>query len=400
MKGISFARRSFWIFAAALLVISLPAEQAKGPAYSDVQPGLGVPAAEFSRIVRDFSEPGGFFPSENLVSNETAYLYVVDLLRDMGISGGAYIGVGPEQNFTYIARIRPQIAFIVDIRRQAIIQHLMFKALFHLSRTRAEFLSLLLCKPPAERAPGPGADAGELVAYFSGIDTDKSLYAGNLALIHKTITDRFLISLDRADSAMLDRICSAFRDEGLDLRYRTAGGRGRGIGPYGYAPPGYWGYFPTFGELLLATDLHGGYGNYLTRESDYAFVRELQERNCIIPVVGDFAGSVALRRIADFLKAKHLHVSAFYTSNVEQYLFRGDGFDRFAGNVGQLPVTGRSLIIRAYANQRMRHPASIGSHRLTMLLQRITVFLDDFRAGRFTDYWTLVRTDYIAARLP
>ena len=105
-----------------------------------------IPAAEFSRIIREFSEEGGYFRSDNLVSNETAYLHVVDQLQDSGISGGAYLGVGPEQNFTYIAKVRPRIAFIVDIRRQAIIQHLMFKALFRLADTRAKFLSLLFSK--------------------------------------------------------------------------------------------------------------------------------------------------------------------------------------------------------------------------------------------------------------
>src|SRR5262249_30469057 len=106
-----------------------------------------ISAAEFSRLIREFSEEGGFFRSDNFISNETSYLHIVDKLRQLGATGGAYIGVGPEQNFTYIAKIRPQIAFLVDIRRQAIIQHLMYKAIFHLSPTRAQFLSRLLSKP-------------------------------------------------------------------------------------------------------------------------------------------------------------------------------------------------------------------------------------------------------------
>ncbi|HEU4389826.1 MAG TPA: hypothetical protein VFV34_18625, partial [Blastocatellia bacterium] len=93
----------------------------------------GIPAAEFARLVRDLSEEGGYFRSDNFTSNETAYLHVIDKLRQMGATGGAYVGVGPEQNFTYIAKIKPRIAFIVDIRRQAIIQHLMFKAIFELA---------------------------------------------------------------------------------------------------------------------------------------------------------------------------------------------------------------------------------------------------------------------------
>src|SRR5215471_1767552 len=107
---------------AALLPTGVTAKPVSVPGPSDSQSSLA--AAEFSRIVQEFSEEGGYFWSENLISNETSYLHIVPRLRELGASGGAYIGVGPEQNFTYIAKIKPQIAFIVDIRRQAIIQHL------------------------------------------------------------------------------------------------------------------------------------------------------------------------------------------------------------------------------------------------------------------------------------
>jgi hypothetical protein len=99
-------------------------------------------AAEFTRLLNELSEEGGSFPSDNFTSNESSYLKVAPKLRQLGATGGAYIGVGPEQNFSYIARIRPRIAFIVDIRKQAIIQHLMYKAIFQLAPTRLQFLSL------------------------------------------------------------------------------------------------------------------------------------------------------------------------------------------------------------------------------------------------------------------
>src|SRR5260370_28820274 len=98
-------------------------------------------------MVRGFGEGGGKLLSGNYISNEFAYLHVVDKLKAIGVAGGAYVGVGREQNFTYIAKVRPQIAFIVDIRRQAIIQHLMYKAVFQLSPTRADFLCRLLSRP-------------------------------------------------------------------------------------------------------------------------------------------------------------------------------------------------------------------------------------------------------------
>src|SRR5262249_596853 len=122
--------------ATAIAPRSEAARQADRPA--------SVAPAEFARIVNEFSEDGRYFWSDNLISNETSYLPIIPRLRELGASGGAYIGVGPEQNFTYIAKVRPQIAFIIDIRRQAMIQHMMFKALFHLSPDRRQFLSRLL----------------------------------------------------------------------------------------------------------------------------------------------------------------------------------------------------------------------------------------------------------------
>src|SRR5947208_3733893 len=112
-----------------------------------IRPENGLSATEFSRLFRALSEEGGYFRSDNFTSNETSYLHVVDKLRELGATGGAYIGVGPEQNFTYIAKVRPRIAFIIDIRRQAMIQHLMFKAVFQLAPDRVHYLSLLLSKP-------------------------------------------------------------------------------------------------------------------------------------------------------------------------------------------------------------------------------------------------------------
>jgi hypothetical protein len=76
-------------------------------------------------------------------------------------------------------------------------------------------------------------------------------------------------------------------------------------------------FFPTFRGILLERELDGDLGNFLAREEDYRFVRELHLQNRIIPVVGDFAGPKALRPIRGYLKEKGYSVSAFYTSNVE-----------------------------------------------------------------------------------
>jgi hypothetical protein len=393
----TYLRRALWVFAVTILIGSVPARPALDGSRGEKARDKAIPAGEFSRIVREFSEEGGYFRSDNLVSNETAYLYVVDLLHDFGISGGAYLGVGPEQNFTYIAKVRPRIAFIVDIRRQAIIQHLMFKALFRLADTRAKFLSLLFSKPlTGSGVPEPDASAEDLVAYFSSAAPDGLAYRRNLTQIQTTITGDFRIPIDAKDQASLEYVYGAFYDEGLDLRYQSGGFSSRFAG-YGFRSRGPWGYFPTLRNLILARDQRGKLGNFLASRSDYEFLRALHENNRIIPIVGDFAGKKALAAVAAYLKENGHTVTAFYTSNVEQYLFRNGGFDAFAKNVAALPMTGKSLFIRAYPNnQRMPHPAQAWSHRLTTLLQRMAIFVDDYRQGLYTDYWTLVTTHYIA----
>ena len=118
-------RRKSW----PLLVLVLAAAAWAGAQIAAVLPER-LSAIEFTRLVNDLSEEGGYFFSDNFTSNEDSYLTVVETMQQLGTAGGAYVGVGPEQNFTYIAKTHPRIAFIVDIRRQAMIQHLMYKAIF------------------------------------------------------------------------------------------------------------------------------------------------------------------------------------------------------------------------------------------------------------------------------
>src|SRR5437762_3063876 len=122
-----------------LVLLNLPSSASAQFVWRHHSTPEGISAGEFSRLVRDLSEDGGYFRSDNFTSNETSYLHIIDKLHELGASGGAYLGVGPEQNFTYIAKVKPRIAFIVDIRRQAMIQHLMLKAIFHLAPDRAQY---------------------------------------------------------------------------------------------------------------------------------------------------------------------------------------------------------------------------------------------------------------------
>ena len=349
-----------------------------------------IPPAEFSRLIQELSEPGGYFRSDNFTSNETGYLHIVDRLKELGVSGGAYVGVGPEQNFTYIAKIRPRIAFIVDIRRQAIIQHLMYKAIFHIAKDRAQFLALLFSKPlPANRS-SKDFSLEELLQYIGDAPSSQDIVRSNLSLLRKTIAEDFHFPLTPEDTRSLDYVYTSFWRANLRIGFSF----GNSYGSYGSFG------FPGMKDLILATDFNGNLGNFLAVDQDYQFVRTLQEENRVIPVVGDFAGKKALASVGEYLRKNGYTVSAFYTSNVEQFLFENDVFPAYADNVRKLPVNDKSVFIRAARIGWTNHPAAVAGERMTPLLQKIAVFDEDFQKGLITDYWSLVSKHYIAAMEP
>ena len=264
-----------------------------------------VPAQpEFARLVAQFSEPGGWFDTDNLISNEKSYLHVVPHLERAGVSGGVYIGVGPDQNFSYIARIRPEVAFIVDIRRDNLLLHLLFKALFAMSRNRMEYLALL----PGTRAPADverwnGASIEEIVAYL-----DKQTEEGELGIgrrVQEAVAG-FGVPVSAEELHTIRRFHAEFTNRRLSLRFHSDGRLPRS-------------YYPTYRELLLETDRDGRQLSFLASEDDFQFLRSLQARGGVIPVVGDLGGTRALAAIGSWMGEHNHRLSAFYVSNVEDH---------------------------------------------------------------------------------
>lgn len=382
------ARSSSWFLSLTLLIFWSVTAVVAQPATPQAKVTESLTAAEFSRLSRELSEDGGYFRSDNFTSNETSYLHVVDKLRQLGASGGAYLGVGPEQNYTYIAKVRPRIAFLLDIRRQAIIQHLMYKAIFHLSPTRAEFLSRLVSRPlPKDAKLKADAPINDIMTLVNKLVADDKTYAENLATIRKTIQEEFQFPLSETDQKSLEYVYKNFRTDGLEVQYRV---------------DGTWGNngFPTLQEIIAQPDQNGKQGNFLVTTEEYEFVRGMHRKNLIIPVVGDFGGSKAIASVGEYLRKNGLTVTAFYTSNVEQYLFSGNTFTAFASNVKKLPINDKSLFIRAVPVRFPQHPAQIPGHRLLTLLQFINVFLKDFEEGLYPSYRDLTTIHYIEANKP
>ncbi len=367
------------------------ASRQKEPPAASVQEGRRAPAQpleraltgeRFAQIIARFSEPNGYFDSDNLISNERSYLHVMGKMRQMKVTGGAYIGVGPDQNFSYIAQIRPSIAFITDIRRDNLLQHLLFKALFALSRNRVEYLCLLFGRPlPPDLKSWDSRGLQEIVDYLDGTQPKREFFEKARAGVQSKVQG-FGLKLDPADLETIGRIHAAFFDSGLDLKFTS---RNR---------PPRW-YYPTYRDMLLEKDLTGKQCNYLASEDDFRFLRSLEERNLVVPVVANLAGDHALKSIARHLNERGERVSAFYTSNVEFYLMRGfkdDEFKRFAENVSLLPRDERSVIIRSYFNGAWgyEHPQSVNGYYSTQLLQTMDSFVKEYSSGGYRSYSDLV----------
>jgi hypothetical protein len=353
----------------------------------------------FWTLVTEFSEPSGSFRSDNLVSNEMVFQHVIPALQQTLRPASAYVGVGPDQNFTYIAALKPRIAFIVDIRRQNMLLHLMYKALIEMSPTREAFLSRLFSRavPPNTT---PQDTAAALLTAFENEEPDDVAFERNRAEIYDRLQWQHGFALSKADLGGIDYVYRAFYSSGPDIRYSF----GRGAG---------WQPFPTYKDLMTADDGRGVQRGYLASEDVYQTLRDLEARNLIIPLVGDFAGPKALRSVGRYLDLHHATVSAFYTSNVEQYLFRGDAWQRFYENVGALPTDARSTFIRAVFNNQGRlfrgpsagqpdpqsgvvpippgfaFPSSPGPRSET-LLNPISLLLAAFAEGRLSSYADVV----------
>jgi hypothetical protein len=333
----------------------------------------------FWRMVNEISEPGGYFHSDNFVSNEAAFQYVIPPLLAKTKPGGVYVGVGPDQNFTYLVAFRPKIAFIVDIRRQNLIQHLMYKALIEQSANRAEFLSRLFSRPRPARADTSSSPLA-LFEAFTKIAADTQAFVQNLAAMKRLLVEEHGFTLSTEDLASLDYVYGAFYAAGPDLTYSFGPGS-RSYGGYG---------MPTFAALMVETDAAGVHRSYLASETNYRILKDLETRNLIVPVVGDFGGPKALRTVGEWIRERDAKVNFFYVSNVEQYLFQqSDAWSRFYTTVSTFPLDSSSAFIRSVSNRSWvaaQNPRS----RSAQLVSSIADAVVAFKEGRLQTYFDVV----------
>jgi hypothetical protein len=326
-----------------------------------------IPRAEFAALVERISEDGGYFDTDNLISNETGYLNVMDALGRRGLQGGAYVGVGPDQNYSYIAQLRPDVAFLTDVRRDNVLQHLLLKALIERAPTRVEFLCALHgVTPPADPSTWEGASVEAVVAWVDSAWAEERADpvrrgdpTAHFDALHdrvRSAIDAYGLPLSESDFATIRRFHRSFADQGLSLRFNSFG-----------RPPRP--YYPTYRQLTLETDVDGDRVSYLASPERYAVVRDMHRANRIIPVVGDLAGRSALRALGDVMREMGVELRAFYVSNVEFYLWQLRTFDgNFRG-----------------------HPSSVPGYYATQTLQPWSTLV----AGGFSGYWETITRDVI-----
>jgi hypothetical protein len=289
---------------------------------------------EFWKLSSESSEPNGYFRSDNLLSNETGFQYVVpDLIRTTK-PGRVYMGVGPEQNFTYIVATKPSMAFIVDVRRGNFDLQLMYKALFDLSADRAEFVSRLFSKKRPEGLDARST-ATEIFGKFWNVESgERALYTENLTALIDDLSKKHGFALSPDDVRGLSYVYDAFYQFGPRIQYSSTGSFGAA-------------FQPNYADLMTATDLAGMARSFLASEENFRFMKDLEARNVLVPIVGNFAGPKAIRAVGQYLKEKGATVSTFYLSNVEQYLRQDGIWNDFCANVATLPLDESSTFIRS-----------------------------------------------------
>jgi hypothetical protein len=325
-----------------IAVVTWPVAGGLGRAYSPGRPGPAdtndLPAqfsdAEFLRLSQTFSEAGGTFHSDNFISNEGHFQDVIPELVNRVKADGVYLGVGPEQNFTYIAAVRPRLAFIVDIRRGNLHEHLLYKALFELSPTRADFLGRLFSRKRPEGLSST-TPVDVLFAAYRPVQASQELYRQNFKAVIDQLNGVHRLGLTQEDIDGIEYVYrSAFYREGPELGYALTGSARMG-------------QVPSYVDLMTMTDAGGKRWSYLSSEERYGFVKSLETRNLIVPVVGDFGGPKALRSVGAYVRRLNQNVNTFYLSNVEQYLRQDGIWNAFCGNVASMPLDTASTFIRS-----------------------------------------------------
>lgn len=169
--------------------------------------------------------------------------------------GGAYLGVGTDQNYLLAGWARPELLLLVDFDASIVDLHRAYRVAFTAAASPAEFLALW---SPA----GAAAHAAHIVAAYPDPDLQARVLAAQRTarrLVHHRLRTTLRVHGDR------------------------------------------------------------GIATYLDDAAQYEHLRRLWQEDRVLPIRGDLTGDAALVDIAAALRAAGLTLSVLYLSNAEQY---------------------------------------------------------------------------------
>jgi hypothetical protein len=251
--------------------------------------------------------PASNYASDCFVTSEDSYNDVLVRRGPAdGMSTGAYVGVGPDQNFIYAGVLRPRLVLIVDARMDNLLEHLVFKLLMERAETPLEYLAALFSRdlPPGPAVVGPGPEP--LLAAFDALPVSAASHESTVKWIKAELLRRWAPLAPYLDR--IDYLCGEFYTRQLDITSVSA----RLLANLDFVP--------TLREVIRARETHGVNLHYLTDPGRYYYVRSLQVEDRIIPVLGNLLSPRSVVQVNDLLRQSGEAVSHLYLSNLEEFL--------------------------------------------------------------------------------
>ena len=183
---------------------------------------------------------------------------------------------------------------------------------------------------------------------------DETAFAANVKAVEAHLTKTRGLPLPADDLAGIEASYRTFYFYGPAMNYSATTSL-QSIGSRSNAAT-YW-------DLMTQTGDDGKPLSYLASEESFRVVKDMYNRNVIVPLVGDFAGPKTIRAIGDWVRAHGATVSAFYVSTVEHYLRDGGVMGTFCANVASLPTEASSVFIRPGNVQQLSMGNAMGPNR-------------------------------------
>lgn len=248
--------------------------------------------------------------------------------------GGATVGVSFQQNFSILVHARPQLCVVFDFNPGVteILVPFMGQLLTE-NATRAQFLSALLGAPitgdeTRRMLEGQATVNAVLTTVLERTPAEKR--KGNLEHLRGILRDRYLARLPAQATPYIRKEALGWIDVLENQELLTGRFFADAIAPY---------------TLAHDPDSQRRMSGWLSREDNYALVREYWVTGRIIGITGDISGS-SVPKLAAYLRERHLQATVLYTSNVGSTVdghFPEAWFRDLYAALGQLPVRPATL---------------------------------------------------------